>query len=91
MDRPERECPPATRGYQRMRAADYDLHLENQARLRELYQDRRQPITVFCTHDPVELEALRDLNVSAGLPVRGSAGPAAWRDRESHDGRAASA
>ena len=84
MDRRERECPPATRGYQRMMAADYGLHLANQARLRELYRDRRQPITVFCTHDPVELEALCDLNVASGLPARGNAAP------EARDGRAAS-
>jgi glyoxylase-like metal-dependent hydrolase (beta-lactamase superfamily II) len=90
MDRPERECPPGLRGYQRMMAADYDLHLHNQARLRELYRDRRQPITVFCTHDPVEFEALRNLNVSASLPARGGAPRSEWRDRESRDGRAAS-
>ncbi|HEX8168098.1 MAG TPA: MBL fold metallo-hydrolase [Beijerinckiaceae bacterium] len=90
MDRPERECPPATRGYQRMMAADYGLHLENQARLRELYQDPRQPIAVFCTHDPVEFEALRDLNIASSLPTRGSAGRSESRDRVSRDGRAAS-
>ncbi len=61
MDRPARECPPATRAYQRMMAVDLDLHLENQARLRELYQDPRAGVTVFCTHDALEFEALQRL------------------------------
>ncbi len=65
MDRPERECPPGARAFQRMLAADYELHLQNQARLREVYQDPRQPLAVFCTHDPVEFAALRDLDIAS--------------------------
>jgi hypothetical protein len=44
-----------------MMAVDLDLHLENQARLRELYQDPRAGVTVFCTHDVLEFEALQRL------------------------------
>jgi glyoxylase-like metal-dependent hydrolase (beta-lactamase superfamily II) len=65
MDRPERECPPGTRAYQRMMAVDYELHLENQARLRDLYQDPRAGVSVFCTHDAIEFEALRRLESQA--------------------------
>lgn len=61
MDREERQCPPGKRAYQRMMATDIDLHRHNQARLRELYQDGRAGLTVFCTHDAVEFEALRRL------------------------------
>jgi glyoxylase-like metal-dependent hydrolase (beta-lactamase superfamily II) len=60
MDRDERECPPATRGYQRLMATDYDLHLHNQARLREVYRSEDR-ISVFCTHDAVEFEVLSEL------------------------------
>jgi glyoxylase-like metal-dependent hydrolase (beta-lactamase superfamily II) len=65
MDGPERECPPATRGYQRMMAVDHDLHLRNQARLREVYHNGPSALAVFCTHDVIELEALRQLDVSS--------------------------
>jgi glyoxylase-like metal-dependent hydrolase (beta-lactamase superfamily II) len=77
MDEPERRCPAATRAYQRLMAVDYELHLYNQARLRELYQDARAPMTVFCTHDMVEFEALREMNISGP----GSRAPAPNRAR----------
>jgi glyoxylase-like metal-dependent hydrolase (beta-lactamase superfamily II) len=64
MDHPERKCPPGKFLYQRMMAYDYDLHLHNQARLRELYH-RRSGLAVFCTHDAVEFEALRQLQHQA--------------------------
>jgi glyoxylase-like metal-dependent hydrolase (beta-lactamase superfamily II) len=65
MDRDRRECPPATRGYQFMMAVDHTLHLHNQARLREVYRDPGSPLTLFCTHDIVEFEALRALNIAS--------------------------
>jgi glyoxylase-like metal-dependent hydrolase (beta-lactamase superfamily II) len=88
MDGPERRCPPATRAYQRLMAVDHELHLRNQARLRELYQGRRGPLAIFCTHDIVEFEALRRLDISSGLgarapaPNRAAAGARAARDAE---------
>ena len=87
MDRPTRECPPATRGYQRMMAVDHRLHLANQARLREVYDDPRAPLTVFCTHDIVEFEALRGLSISSEI----GAPPAARRGDRNRDAAAASA
>ena len=68
MDREVRQCPPGKRAYQRMMAADIDLHRHNQARLREVYQDGRAGLSVFCTHDAVEFEALRRLRRSPGRP-----------------------
>ena len=87
MDRPTRECPPATRGYQFMMAVDHRLHLANQARLREVYGDPGSPLTVFCTHDIVEFEALRGLSISSEI----GAPPAARRGNRSRDAAAASA
>jgi hypothetical protein len=60
------------RAYQRLMAADYELHLRNQARLREVYQERRGALTVFCTHDAVEFDALAQ---------RSSAPAEAWSRR----------
>jgi glyoxylase-like metal-dependent hydrolase (beta-lactamase superfamily II) len=65
MDRPERHCPAGARAYQRLMAVDHGLHLHNQGRLRELYQDAGRPFTLFCTHDPVEFEALALLPAEA--------------------------
>jgi glyoxylase-like metal-dependent hydrolase (beta-lactamase superfamily II) len=62
VDRPERHCPPAARAYQRMMAVDHDLHLANQARVRELSLDREAGVRVFCSHDAVEFEALSGLH-----------------------------
>ena len=72
MDRPTRVCPPGTRAYQRLMATDYELHLHNQERLREVYGERRGVLTVFCTHDAVEFDALAQ---------RSSAPAQAWARR----------
>ena len=58
MDRPEREAPLGPRGYQRLMAVDHDLHLENQARVRELARTRPREVRIFCSHDAVEFAAL---------------------------------
>lgn len=91
MDEPERRCPAATRAYQRLMAVEYGLHLHNQARLRELYQDPRAPIAVFCTHDIVEFQALRDINISGLTPRTAAPNSAAAGARAAGDARRASA
>jgi glyoxylase-like metal-dependent hydrolase (beta-lactamase superfamily II) len=58
MDRPERHAPLGARAYQRMMAVDIDLHLHNQARLRDLAMDRDASVRIFCSHDAVEFAAL---------------------------------
>jgi glyoxylase-like metal-dependent hydrolase (beta-lactamase superfamily II) len=51
-----RHCTPGLRAYQRlMETSRYD-RLANQERLRKLSVERRDEVTVTCTHDPVELE-----------------------------------
>jgi hypothetical protein len=48
--------------YQRMMEEDRPLRLHNQERLRELANDPRSNVKIFCSHDPVELEALQRLS-----------------------------
>ena len=64
--------PIGTRAYQRMMAVDLDLFDHNQSRLREVY-GRRSGMAVFCTHDPVEFEALAQRSpVQVGAAERSS-------------------
>lgn len=50
-------CPAPLQHFQRLMAVNDGARRHNQARLRELAQ---QPgVTIFCAHDPVELERLR--------------------------------
>ena len=67
MDRPTRHAPLGARGYQRMMAVDFDLHLHNQARLRDLSMDEAAGVRIFCSHDAVEFAALSGLQGLPGL------------------------
>lgn len=51
---PRPSCPPGLRAFQFLVQADQTTRLANVARLRELAADPQ--VTVFCAHDPVELE-----------------------------------
>lgn len=55
---PEYRCTPGMRAYQWMMEADREARLYNQNRLRRLSLDRRQDVTLFCSHDAVEFESL---------------------------------
>jgi hypothetical protein len=68
MDRPEREAPLGARAYQRMMAVDHDLHLHNQARLRDLSRDATAGVRIFCSHDAVEFAALAGRDSSCAEP-----------------------
>ncbi|MGI4732041.1 MAG: MBL fold metallo-hydrolase [Janthinobacterium lividum] len=59
-----RRCTPGLRAYQRLMEVDADSRLRNQSRLRALSVERRDAVTVTCTHDPVELERCQ-----AGQPL----------------------
>ncbi len=59
-----RKCTPGLRAYQRLMEVDARSRLENQARLRTLSVERKDEVTVTCTHDPVELERCQ-----AGRPL----------------------
>lgn len=64
MRQARRRCTPGLRGYQRLMEVDARSRMDNQSRLRTLSIDRRDEVTVTCTHDPVELE-----RAQAGRPL----------------------
>lgn len=49
-------CPPILRFFQRLTASDNRARVENAARLRELAATHGDEVTLFCSHDPRELE-----------------------------------
>jgi glyoxylase-like metal-dependent hydrolase (beta-lactamase superfamily II) len=59
LDADRRRCTPGLRFYQTMMDTDRKRRIENQERLRELKRDRGQEVTIFCSHDAKELEALQ--------------------------------
>jgi glyoxylase-like metal-dependent hydrolase (beta-lactamase superfamily II) len=59
---PEPTCTPGLAAYQRFMEQDRDRRLYNQDRLRALANDGRDHVRIFCSHDPVELEALSRLS-----------------------------
>jgi glyoxylase-like metal-dependent hydrolase (beta-lactamase superfamily II) len=59
---PEPRCTPGLAAYQRMMEQDRPTRLHNQARLRDLANDGRANVRIFCSHDPIELEALSRLS-----------------------------
>lgn len=59
---PEPRCTPGLAAYQRLMEMDRPTRLHNQERLRRLANDGRSGVRVFCSHDPVELEALARLS-----------------------------
>jgi glyoxylase-like metal-dependent hydrolase (beta-lactamase superfamily II) len=54
-----RHCTPGLRAYQTLMEVDRDLRLANRDRLRQLKRDHGQDITIFCSHDEKELEAMQ--------------------------------
>jgi glyoxylase-like metal-dependent hydrolase (beta-lactamase superfamily II) len=63
LDPDRRRCTPGLRFYQTMMDTDRELRFQNQERLREM--KRRSEVTIFCSHDAKELEALQR---NSGLP-----------------------
>lgn len=55
----ERECPPGLRFYQTMMESDRQARLYNQQRLRQLSVDHGREVKLFCSHDALELDAMR--------------------------------
>jgi glyoxylase-like metal-dependent hydrolase (beta-lactamase superfamily II) len=50
------DCPSGLRIFQSVMAADRSARLRNEQRLNRLARDRSDEVTLFCAHDPVELE-----------------------------------
>ncbi|HEY8592890.1 MAG TPA: MBL fold metallo-hydrolase [Sphingomicrobium sp.] len=59
LDADRRRCTPGLRFYQRLMDTDRELRFANQERLRELKRDHGREVTIFCSHDAKELEALQ--------------------------------
>lgn len=55
-------CTPGLLAYQRMMEEDRPLRLHNQERLRDLANDERSNVKIFCSHDPIEFAALQRLS-----------------------------
>jgi glyoxylase-like metal-dependent hydrolase (beta-lactamase superfamily II) len=55
-------CTPGLLAYQKLMEENRPLRLHNQERLRDLANDPRGNVRIFCSHDPVELEALQRLS-----------------------------
>ena len=52
-------CPPGLRGYQSLMEVDRTARLANQSRLRRLAIDHGDEVRMFCAHDVLEFELLR--------------------------------
>jgi glyoxylase-like metal-dependent hydrolase (beta-lactamase superfamily II) len=52
-------CTPGLRAYQSMMEVDRGKRLGNQERLRDLKRQYGSELTIFCSHDAIELEALQ--------------------------------
>jgi glyoxylase-like metal-dependent hydrolase (beta-lactamase superfamily II) len=81
LDSDRRRCTPGLRFYQTMMDTDRRLRFENQQRLRELKRQKGSEISIFCSHDAKELEALRNRSETprddgAGFMLRPSGRPA---------------
>lgn len=61
MDSDRRRCTPGLRFYQTLMEVDRELRFANQERLRELKRDHGNEVTIFCSHDHKELEAMQQL------------------------------
>ena len=67
MDLDRRRCTPGLRFYQRLMDTDRDQRFTNQRRLRELKALHGRDITIFCSHDAIELDGMQKL---AGGPMQ---------------------
>lgn len=59
LDPDRRRCTPGLRLYQTMMDTDRTLRIRNQERLRDLKHSSGSEVTIFCSHDAKELEAMQ--------------------------------
>lgn len=62
LDSDRRRCTPGLRFYQTLMEVDRQARFANQERLRALKHDRAAGVTLFCSHDQRELEAMQRLS-----------------------------
>jgi glyoxylase-like metal-dependent hydrolase (beta-lactamase superfamily II) len=70
LDHDRHRCTPGLRFYQTLMEVDRKQRLGNQARLRALKHERRSDVTIFCSHDELELEAMQRASGLAPQPSR---------------------
>jgi hypothetical protein len=68
---PDGRCTPGLAAYQSLMEMDRPMRLANQDRLRDL-ANSGNGVRIFCSHDPIELEALQRL--SSGVVPQAGAG-----------------
>lgn len=68
LDTDRRRCTPGLRLYQTMMDTDRKLRFQNQVRLRDLKRRKGTDISIFCSHDYKELEAMQAEAATAGKP-----------------------
>ena len=73
LDEDRRRCTPGLRFYQRLMDTNRDQRFANQGRLRDLKREHGGQISIFCSHDEKELEAMQGR--AKRLPPRSSAAP----------------
>jgi glyoxylase-like metal-dependent hydrolase (beta-lactamase superfamily II) len=59
MDVAKPRCTPGLRAYQKLMEVDRERRLTNQDRLRDLKRNEGGKVTIFCSHDAVELAAMQ--------------------------------
>ena len=74
LDADRRRCTPGLRFYQRMMDTDRTLRFANQERLRELKRGHGSEVTIFCSHDEKELEAMQGGHRPHAAPHSGKRG-----------------
>lgn len=77
LDRDRRRCTPGLRLYHTMMEVDRGQRLSNQHHLRALKNDDSAKVTIFCSHDAIELERMQQL---AGTPRDAAIVPARSRN-----------
>ncbi|WP_120994702.1 MBL fold metallo-hydrolase [Stutzerimonas urumqiensis] len=78
--RTTRHCTPGLKLYQRMMEVDRTARLANQHRLWTLSMEHKQKVTLFCSHDALELERMQAGEMS------GDASQQAPAESTRHDG-----
>lgn len=63
MDADRCRCTPGLRFYQTLMEVDRSARMANQERLRALKREHSGEVTIFCSHDEKELEAMQRLRV----------------------------
>lgn len=64
IDADRRRCTPGLRAYQTLMEVDREARFANQARLRDLKREHGGEVTIFCSHDEKELDAMQSLALS---------------------------